>query len=284
MTVICRKMPTVVCRFKYFLIPQNHGAIEYSDTGAKTDLHRPTEIMPRSCKKKKEMYFTRNWEVVPKSKLQEQANDSVRSWNKLKMWRFPLHSTQLCSCLSQHCFPQIGNNSSWEEKPVVLPPKEWQIYSEFIFNFIQFVTQPWRPWIDYSRSLESSKSSESHSVMSHSLWPHGLYSPWNSPGQNTGVGNLSLLQGIFPTQGLSPGLLHCRQILYQLSHKGSLRILEWVACPFSSGSCWPRNRTGVSCMTGGFSTSWAIREVQSPLKQLFRVWIHENLIEKWTLV
>lgn len=53
MTVICRKMPTVVCRFKYFLIPQNHGAIEYSDTGAKTDLHRPTEIMPRSCKKKK---------------------------------------------------------------------------------------------------------------------------------------------------------------------------------------------------------------------------------------
>ena len=44
---------------------------------------------------------------------------------------------------------------------------------------------------------------------------------WNSPGQNTGVGSLSLLQGIFPTQGLNPGLLHNRQILYQLSHKGS---------------------------------------------------------------
>ena len=43
--------------------------------------------------------------------------------------------------------------------------------------------------------------SESHSVVSDSLWPHGLYSPWNSPGQNTGVGSLSLLQGIFPTQG-----------------------------------------------------------------------------------
>ena len=43
----------------------------------------------------------------------------------------------------------------------------------------------------------------------------------NSPGQNTGVGSLSLLQGIFPTQGLNPGLLHCRLILYQLSHKGS---------------------------------------------------------------
>ena len=47
------------------------------------------------------------------------------------------------------------------------------------------------------------------------------YSPWNSPSQNTGVGSLSLLQGIFPTQGLNPGLPHCRQILYPLSHKGS---------------------------------------------------------------
>ena len=55
---------------------------------------------------------------------------------------------------------------------------------------------------------------ESHSVMSDSLGPHGLYSPWNSPGQNTGVGGLSLLQGIFPSQGSNPGLLHCRQILY----------------------------------------------------------------------
>ena len=53
------------------------------------------------------------------------------------------------------------------------------------------------------------------------LWPHGLYSPWNSLGQNTGVGSLSLLQGIFPTQESNPGLLHCRWILYQLSHKGS---------------------------------------------------------------
>ena len=61
--------------------------------------------------------------------------------------------------------------------------------------------------------------SASHSVVSNSLQPHGLYSPWNSADQNTGVG-LSLLLGIFPTQGLNPGLLHCRRILYQLSHKG----------------------------------------------------------------
>ena len=64
-----------------------------------------------------------------------------------------------------------------------------------------------------------------------SLWTHGLYSPRDSAGQNTGVGSRSLLQGIFPTQGSNPGLPHCRQILYQLSHKGSPRILEWVACP-----------------------------------------------------
>ena len=57
--------------------------------------------------------------------------------------------------------------------------------------------------------------------MSNSLQPHGLYSPWNSPDQNTGMGSLSLLQGIFPTQGSKPGLPHCRPILYQLSHKGS---------------------------------------------------------------
>ena len=66
------------------------------------------------------------------------------------------------------------------------------------------------------------------SVVFDSLRLHELYSPWNSPGQNTGVGNLSLLQGIFPTQGLKPGLPHCRQILYQLSHKGSPEAISSV--------------------------------------------------------
>ena len=87
-----------------------------------------------------------------------------------------------------------------------------------------------------------------------------IYSPWNSPGQDTGVSSLSLLQGISPTQGSNPGIPHCRWILYQLSHKGSPRILEWVAYPFSRRSSWPRNRTGVSCIAGGFFTNWAIRE------------------------
>ena len=49
----------------------------------------------------------------------------------------------------------------------------------------------------------------------------GLYNPWYSPGQSTGVCRCSLLQGIFPTQGSNPGIPHWRQILYQLSHQGS---------------------------------------------------------------
>ena len=98
--------------------------------------------------------------------------------------------------------------------------------------------------------------------MSDSLPPHGLYSPWNSPGQNTavgklffvqgssqprspalqvdslpaepqgkpkntGIGSLSLLQGIFLTQESNWGLLHCRWILYQLSYQGSLNIINF---------------------------------------------------------
>ena len=67
-------------------------------------------------------------------------------------------------------------------------------------------------------SIFEVKWSESRSVVSDSLWPHGLYSPWNSPGQNTGVGSLSILQGIFPSRGLNPHLAHWRLILYKLSH------------------------------------------------------------------
>ena len=69
--------------------------------------------------------------------------------------------------------------------------------------------------------FSSKNKSESHSVMSSSLQPHELYSPWNSPGQNTAVGSLSLLGWIFPTQLSNRGLLHYRWILYQLSYQGS---------------------------------------------------------------
>ena len=96
--------------------------------------------------------------------------------------------------------------------------------------------------------------------MSDSWPPHGVYSPWDSPGWNTGVGCHSLLQGIFSIQRSNSGLPLFRRILYQLSHKGSPRLLERVAYPFSSGSSQPRNWTRVSCIAGGFFTNWAIRE------------------------
>ena len=80
-------------------------------------------------------------------------------------------------------------------------------------------------------------------------WSGQLYSPGDS-----------LLQGIFSTQGSNPGVLHCRWILYQLSHQRSPRILEWIAYPFSSGFSWLKSRIGVSCNAGRFFTSWASRE------------------------
>ena len=87
------------------------------------------------------------------------------------------------------------------------------------------------------------------SVMPDCLWPHGLYSPWNSPGQNIRVGSLSLLQGIFPTQESHPDLPHCRQILYHLSHKGSPITLEWrEPIPFPVDLPDPGIKLGSSAM------------------------------------
>ena len=106
----------------------------------------------------------------------------------------------------------------------------------------------------------SESKSESPSIMSDSLWPLGLYSPWNSLGQSTEVGSLSLLQVVLPTQGSNPCLLHCRWILYQLSHKRSPRTLERLAYPLPRGTSKPRNWTVVSCIAGRFLTNWAIRE------------------------
>ena len=108
--------------------------------------------------------------------------------------------------------------------------------------------------------MKAKSESESCSVVSDSLQPPKLYSLWNSPCQNTGVGILSLFRGAFPTQGSNPGLLHCSWILYKLSHNGSARILQWVAYPFSSGTSGPRNGTEISCTAGRFFTNWAIRK------------------------
>ena len=107
----------------------------------------------------------------------------------------------------------------------------------------------------------------SGSVMSDSLQRQGLQHtrllcPWDSLGKNTGLGCHALLQGIFPTQGSNPGLPHCRQILHWLNHKGSSRILEWIAYPFFRGSPQPRDRTQVSHIAGRFFIDWTTREAQ----------------------
>ena len=118
--------------------------------------------------------------------------------------------------------------------------------------------------------------SENHSSVFDSLGPHGLYSPWNSPGQNTGMGCCFLLQGIFPPRNRT-------QVSHiaggWLSHQGSPRIvesvaylfsrgMEWAVCSFSRGSSQPRNRTGVSCIAGGLFTSGATREALVTGEQL----------------
>ena len=92
----------------------------------------------------------------------------------------------------------------------------------------------------------------------------------DSPGKNVGLG-CHTLQGIFPTQGLNPGLSHCGKIVYHLSHQGSPRIQEWVTYPVSRGTSPPRNRSRVSCIAGGFFTSWAISEAQWSLTEYIYV-------------
>ena len=97
--------------------------------------------------------------------------------------------------------------------------------------------------------------------------------------QNIGVGSLSLLQGIFQTQGSNPGFLYCWRFLYQLSHKGSPTILEWVAYPLSSRCSRLRRLTRVSCIAGGFFTNWATREAPVPTEGTSFAFV-----DKWTVL
>ena len=106
----------------------------------------------------------------------------------------------------------------------------------------------------------------SHSIMSDSVtsWSIAYEVPLSTGILQARILEwVALLQEIFPIQGSNPGIPHRGQILYHLSHKGSPRILKWVAYPFSRGSSQPRNRTGVSWIVGRFFTSWATREAQS---------------------
>ena len=101
---------------------------------------------------------------------------------------------------------------------------------------------------------------------SSTLWTvaHKTVCLWDSPGKNTGVGTHSLLQGIFPAQEYNPGLLHCRQILYNLSHQGSPRILEWVCClSLLQGVFLTQELNQCLLLWGRFFTSWATGEAHN---------------------
>ena len=165
---------------------------------------------------------------------------------------------------------EAWNSNLWttREVPILLLFFKLYHWCEFLVSSrMAFVCQQNgfdRYWNEYRKVRDQDTDvqceSENCSVVSNSLLPHGLCSWWNSPEQNSGVGSLSLLEGNFPTQGSNPGLSHCRQILYQLSHKGRPRIVEWVAYPLSSGFSQPRSWTSISCIAGGIFTNWAIRE------------------------
>ena len=125
--------------------------------------------------------------------------------------------------------------------------------------------------------------------MSDSLWPRGLYSPWNSPGQNTVVGSISLLQGIFPTQGLKPGLPHCRRFLTSWATREAREYWNGQSIPSPghlpdpgklSAEKWRR--------VGWFSTLHRLSHAQNLvglwLKFVFFKWFVNELVSKQTLI
>ena len=159
-----------------------------------------------------------------------------------------------------HPFPTLSHfHWKWKVKaevarscPTLCDPIDYTVHRILQSRILQWGAFP------FSRGSSQSRDQTQVSCIEgwfFTSWPQG------KP-KNTGVGSLSLLQGIFPTQQSIPGLPHCRWILYQLLHKGSPRILEWVAYPFIRGSSWHRNWTRVSCIAGRFFTNWAISSVQ----------------------
>ena len=136
-----------------------------------------------------------------------------------KVWAAFHAKSQLCGS----CDPWGWDPSGLTVKWLVFPPL-WFHKLQCAFFCLLHSCQLFTSGVaDWSRLVPSN---ESCSVVSHSLQTRGLHSPRNSPGQNTGVGSCSLLQGIFSTQRSNPGLLYYRWILYQLNHhKGGICIL-----------------------------------------------------------
>ena len=128
-----------------------------------------------------------------------------------------------------------------------------------------------KPCLLSNKNIRAVKVKVSQSCLP--LQSHGLHSLWNFPSQNTGVGSCYLFQGIFPTQGSNPDLPNCRWILYELSYKGSPRILECVAYPFSRGTSWPRNWTRVSCIAGRFLRAFLVAQLVKSPPAMQETWV-----------
>ena len=162
------------------------------------------------------------WVVIPLSKESSQSQGSNPGLPHCKQILYHLSHQGSPQTHVYFLAPVVGwKIISFAYCIIITKEKEWyQDKTEAHYPMFQ------REEINHSRNCPhvkfqiSVKESESHSVVSTSLKFFG-HSPWNSLGQNTGVGSLFLLQGIFPSQGSSPGLLHCRWMFYQLSHQGS---------------------------------------------------------------
>ena len=153
------------------------------------------------------MLFTQKWKVKTK------WNIALKLWPLTHRWKKISHSNVNQKEVGVDIL--MSEKSDFKSKTVVREKGHYimikrLIQQEYITSVNIYVPNMWSEW------------SKNHSVVS--LRCHGLYCPWIFPGQNTGVGSLSLLQRVFPTQGLNPGLPQCRQVLYQLSHKWSPRI------------------------------------------------------------
>ena len=143
----------------------------------------------------------------------------------------------LCVCVCERC--SGVSDSLWPHElysPWNSLDQNTGVGSHFLLQGI-FLTWGLNPDLPHCKKILYQLSHKWSEVKVAQLCPtlcDPMDCPWNSPGQNTGMGSLSLLQGIFPTQWSNPSLSHCRWILYQLSHKGSPKILEWVAYHLSA--------------------------------------------------